>query len=267
MSRIASFYNGEAHIEFDAAKHGYVWREKGRNLPGVTEILRKTFPKDALMQWAANLASEARGNGATHDEARFAHRTVSREAADKGSLVHSFCEEFPNLDADELSDDDFPTDPQAKAACMAFIGWWRSHHVEVFDQELMVFSRALQYCGTLDLHARIDGEIAILDYKTSSGFFREMPVQLAAYAVALEEMTGERVSNGWIVRLDKKTAKFEPHFVPINDKLRRTWRCCLDWYRYLQHVDDLTQQVKAATREGTRICQTSMTSTIAAGLT
>lgn len=268
MGRLVSFYGGEAHIEFDPAKHGYVWKEKGKNLPGVTEILKKTFPKEALLQWAANLASEARGNGANHDDARFAWRTVSKEAADIGSSVHAFCEEFPNFDAEDLAGEEvWPKEPSARKACEAFIAWWASRHVKVLDQEKIVFSRALFYCGTFDLLAEVDGEIAILDYKTSSGLYREMPVQLAAYSVALEEMTGERVSNGWIVRLDKKTGKFEPHYVPINEKLRGTWQCCLDWYRCLQHVDDLTEQVKQATRRNDRICHTSMTSTAAAVLT
>jgi hypothetical protein len=262
MTRIVSFYGGECHIEFDPAKHVYVWKEKGRNLPGVTEILKACFPKDALMQWAANLASEARGNGASHDDARFAWRTVSRDAADKGSLVHAFCEGAPHYTPDNIP---WPEDKQVRAAAEAFWAWWTSRHVQVIDQEKIVFSRSLQYCGTLDLHAMIDGEVAILDYKTSSGFYREMPVQLAAYAVALEEMTGERICNGWIVRLDKKTAKFEPHYVPINDKLRRTWRTCLDWYRSLQFVDDLTDQVKQATLKGTRLCQTSIPSTVLIG--
>ena len=47
--------------------------------------------------------------------------------------------------------------------------------------------------------------VTLTDYKTSSGFFIDQFIQLAAYGLAIKEWLGIVVENFEIVRFDKKT--------------------------------------------------------------
>lgn len=263
-------------LKFDPVKHAYTY--EGKFVPGVTAIL-KILDKPALVQWAANCAVEHISNGyiarleagempettaflSLCQEAKTAHRRISREATDVGSAVHSFAESYLSNPQTPL-----PADPQAAKGATALITWANSHTIEPIHVEKMVFSKEHFYAGTVDFFGRIDGELCVLDFKTSSGLYLEMLLQLAAYAVALEEEANERIHHGWIVRLDKKTGKPTPYYVPLSDKLKKAWLHVRYAYREMQSVDDLLEQVREATKQGERACLTSMTSTAAAELT
>jgi hypothetical protein len=97
----------------------------------------------------------------------------------------------------------------------------------------MVFSHLYGYAGSMDALARKmnDGRgLVVLDWKTSNRLNDEYAYQVAAYAKALEEMTGvcvcftvyfglcyswqpitsgETVEEGWVVRFDKYRPFFE----------------------------------------------------------
>ena len=48
-----------------------------------------------------------------------------------------------------------------------------------------------------------NGQLVALDWKIGNGLYPEHLLQVAAYAKALEEMSGESVSEAWAVRLGK----------------------------------------------------------------
>lgn len=258
---IIPFYNGEAHIEYlEKARggHTYRWVEKNKFLPGPTSILPEIWEQQWKAPWMKKLACaymRAAGEAGRTDweaiekEAKQEDRRVSREATDIGSLVHKFCEEYP--------DGVMPDQAQAKAACEAFKRWHYQHDVEALEKEKVIFSRTLHYAGKFDLLAMIDGELCILDYKTSKVFAEESPAQLAAYAVAYQEMTGERVMHGWIIRLDKLTGEVDPHYVPLTTPLKKWWVKGVEWYWSRKQIANLSEQVKEATKEGTKVCLTS----------
>lgn len=229
-----TLYGGEAHLEFDERKHAYVWKEKGLPVAGVTSIL-KILDKPALVQWAANMAVahiqqgylalqeagemlEGSAFAALCQDAKTAHRRFSRDAANIGSMVHAFAE---SVLVDGRAT--MPTDEKAAAGANAFLTWFRSHKIEPIHVERMVLSRDWYYAGTVDFFGRIDGELCVLDFKTSSGLYLEMLLQLAAYAVALTEETGEQINTGWIVRLDKKSGKCETYKIPLTNQVKDAW--------------------------------------------
>lgn len=229
-----SLYGGEAHLEFDERKHAYIWKEKGLPVAGVTSIL-SVLNKPALVQWAANCASkyiqegyisraeageplETTGFLSLCQEAKTAHRRVSKEATDIGSTVHAFAE---SVLVDSRAK--MPTDPKAAAGANAFLTWFRSHKIEPIHVERMVLSRTWYYAGTVDFYGRIDGEMCVLDFKTSSGLYLEMLLQLAAYAVAITEETKEPIRTGWIVRLDKKSGTCQTFKIPLTDQVKDAW--------------------------------------------
>lgn len=238
-------YGGEVTIDFDVRKHAYTC--DGKFIPGVTSILKR-LDKPPLIQWAANMAAEHfRDNWragcdleALCKEAKGAHRRMSRDAADLGSIVHKFAEgvllgQNPPM----------PEGPASKG-CNAFLDWLERNHVEVIDSERIIFSRDDWYAGTTDLFGVINGKLTVADLKTSSGLYPEMLLQTAAYIRAIEEETKERVEQRMIIRLDKKTGDFEVYAFPYSERDVQCFRLLVQVDRFLKQLETEMEQRKAA---------------------
>lgn len=231
-------YNGEETVEFHDKLHRYKWR--GKMMPGVTSALG-ILDKPQLVQWAANTASEFwRENchrvtaGSTpedvHQEARLAHTRKRDEASGVGTIAHSYAEEKLKRDGlfvlpAGLSREQ---DVAMKAAIRAVDTFFNTHRVEVDFSERIVLSRDYGYCGTVDIVGKIDGVWGVWDFKTSKPYYRGKmydthKLQLAAYALPVEEEFGREVSKGGIIRLDKTTGVPELHPVDITPQLKDTW--------------------------------------------
>jgi hypothetical protein len=256
MAKVLSLYGGDVHLEFDDKAHAYFWREKGLPVAGVTSIL-SVLNKPALVQWAANCAAEyianayvaARENGGELEptaflslcqEAKTAHRKLSSEATDIGSAVHAFAEKVLIDRRASL-----PSDEKAAKGCAAFLDWFHAHKVEPIHVERMVFSRRWYYAGTVDMFGRLDDELCVLDFKSSSGLYLEMILQLAAYSVALEEETGERIDIGWIVRLDKRTGKCQPYRIPLTDREKDAWLRVREAHQMIGKIEEQLDGLRA----------------------
>ena len=64
----------------------------------------------------------------------------------------------------------------------------------------MMFSIQYKIAGTADLIAEYDGELAIIDYKTKTSpqneaWLHDHFLQLTAYSLMLEELTGKKASK------------------------------------------------------------------------
>ena len=68
--------------------------------------------------------------------------------------------------------------------------------------EVPVWHPVCEYAGTVDLVARdTDGRLVVLDWKRSKGIYKEHGYQVAAYAYAIAELTGEPVQTAYPVQL------------------------------------------------------------------
>lgn len=240
MTRLVSLYNNSVKLEFSKAKHAYTW--DGKFIPGVTSILQ-LLNKPALVPWAAGVAvSHILENFKDHfgrpelevlcREAKNAHRIFSRSAADIGTAVHKFAEQA--LVDRRVS---MPSNPEVRKGAEAFLGWLHKHKPVPIDCERIVFSKHWYYAGTCDMWGRLDGKLCVLDFKTSSGLYLEMLLQIAAYAIALEEETGERIDDGWIIRLDKKTGKCQPYHIPILRRYRDAFLRVREAHELITKID------------------------------
>ncbi len=280
MSASVSLYGGDVRLTFDDALHAYTAHLKntsaltdGKFVPGVTKILG-CLDKPALIQWAANMAgdyplvefdrqqlSSIDRDGLAYlcKEAKTAHRKFSKAATDIGKEVHAFAERA-------LVDQrvKMPIDPQARKGAEAFLGWLHATDMQPINIERMCFSQTHWYAGTCDFYGHINGDMAVMDLKTSSGLYPEMLFQLAAYAIAISEETGERIDHGWIIRLDKKTGRCEPHYIPLRQKLKSGFLSVKAAYDATKVADALVDEVKQASKEGRRACLTSTLSSTAA---
>ena len=86
----------------------------------------------------------------------------------------------------------------------------------------------------MDAVAYRGGTLVALDWKTSNGLYPEYLLQVAAYAKALEEMSGEAVSEAWAVRFGKKTPEFEARKVGDLDTAFNAFRAALYLWRAMK---------------------------------
>lgn len=185
-------YGGKVHLDFDPVKH--IYKINGKTANGVTtakDIIAKPF----LLFWAVNKACEyVKANitpGVALDEldiqkllqgAKTAHKDFAGSAADMGTYVHNWIEEFVNGE-----NPDMPTNERLQRVINDFLEWWNNTNVEVIHAERMLCSPKYMLAGTPDLVCKVDGKMTIMDWKTGSGIYPDMFLQLAAYALMWEE--------------------------------------------------------------------------------
>jgi len=216
----------------------------GKKYPSVTNILG-IIAKPALINWAAKeerlMVSEAAAN--LYEDAPLtpkmsrpaflstletrlgkekAHRKLLRKAGDIGTECHALIEW--NL-RQELKQEAGPEPRLSDKAMWAFASWenWRkSVKLEPISIEQIVWSETDEHAGTLDLLARVDGRLTVLDWKTGKAIYWEALLQNAAYSKSIFEMGhAAEMPAGIIVRLPKvetdpgfDTLTIEPEDMP-----------------------------------------------------
>lgn len=276
-----ALYGGTVYVWLDEEDHCYGVDFTDAKPDGVTTILG-LVPK-YLLPWVARttadyiqqgilerLAGEGEVGGsflaALCEEAKKEHTRKKVEAGNTGTLVHAFAEEIiaQGPQWEEILEDLMEaTDAAAHAGCMAFLDWWRKvGTVEEIQSERIVFSKKLFYCGKTDLVAKINGRLSVVDFKTGSGFYEDQPLQLAAYAYALEEELGTPITDGWIIHLDKVTGKCTPYFVDITKELKEDWEAVRIAWRAVKRNQDRHKEI----RKGKVKCQTLAPTTQAAAV-
>lgn len=258
--RTISLYSGSVTIEFDSDRHFYHVVGSEAKPDGVTTILG-LVPK-YLLPWVARVTSgyiadaliELIGTGepisesyvlGVCEEAKKEHTRKKEAAGDVGTLVHAFAEEV--IGGAEVDDEFWQATPEeAHPGCLAFLQWWKTVEIDkaTIESERIVFSRRLFYCGTCDLFATIDGRPTVVDFKTGSGFYEDQPLQLAAYATAIEEELGVEIKDGWIIHLDKETGKCTPYHVEITDELKTDWTAVRVAWRAVKRNQERHKQIK-----------------------
>ena len=123
------------------------------------------------------------------DEARDA-------AAAKGTAIHEAIYNWESIG-------ERPNDAVANQAVQAYDAWRTTVAMEVVASELTVWSPSDKYAGTIDQVCRnSNGHWSVIDFKTG-GAYPEAALQVAAYANALEELTGIPVDDAWILRIPR----------------------------------------------------------------
>jgi hypothetical protein len=262
---VHKLYDGSLTIRFDGRRHVYTCDEmrcadgSALMIAGVTSILKR-LSKEALIIWSANMAADyfrdclLDGYDASNPEevvtysvaevnaiakdARAAYRKKAAVAANVGKHVHSFAEARLKGDRSvqkpKLSSEDMIKYDNGVAA---FEKWFRSHDIELYHSERVLFSRRWLFCGTCDFVGKIDGEECILDFKTSTGLYPEMLLQTAAYQIAWEEETGRVCPVRWLVRFDKITGQCHSLRLPRD-------RSHEDAFIALREVDEIMKRIE-----------------------
>src|SRR3990167_1733062 len=185
--------------------HWYnVWKQKhngdkGRFVgcfPSSTTILN-AYPQSAyLTEWIAKQGwSEA--------------QAIKSAAGERGTNVHAGIEYL--LSGQEISQGymvpggRYPLSIEEYWRLSVFVDWYNEFKPEILGTEISVFSRKHKYAGRFDCLAKINGEITVLDWKTSSSIHENFPLQVASYAQAIEENSDMKIVQTGIVQVGNKS--------------------------------------------------------------
>lgn len=224
--------NGEV-CKFDEDDHEYLL-DDNTTIPGVTTITGILDKSQPIKWWAVNEArdyiKETMEPGKEYDEveineladsARTAHMNTSSNAISIGNLIHEYCEDYMDYLLHDAEEPRFPDNSEAQESCIEFLDWLEQNDVQPICMEQMVYHPSIGYAGTYDLKAEVNGELLVIDYKTSSGIYEDYLAQVTAYAFGEELRTGEDVDGIAILRFPKEKAGFEEKIITDREELER----------------------------------------------
>lgn len=245
-TRIEKLYNGEVEITFYEDSHRYKLTGEKTWLTSVTAITSIIDKSRVLINWAINLAKDhfqkfMEETGALSltvqdlepvvKEALNQHNVKRDEAADIGSQTHDIAQKIGEAMRDGLDIPKLPEDlPEGVVhGVSAFIEWVMTYNVKFLECERMLYSRKHNYVGLTDAIISIDGKKYLIDYKTSKGIYSEMQYQLAAYTLAYEEETGDKLDGRMLIHFDKLTGEFTVKEISDEENLKNqdTFLACL----------------------------------------
>lgn len=210
-------------------REGRFYMIDGEKYPSVTTIL-KAIDKPALIAWAANLeralVMEAaadlyadavalphqlpRAGYVLSLEQRLgtvkAHQKARDKAADIGTETHALIEWWLRKGLGQVVGPEPAVSDPAQWGFMAWQDWAKSVDLVPLFIEQVLYSRAHNYAGTMDLLALVKGRETVVDVKTGKAVYPEAGLQNVAYRAALVEMGHvEAMPAGVIVRVPKRT--------------------------------------------------------------
>ncbi len=246
------FYDNTIELRYEPKEHVYYRIEDGEFVAqdGVTSAIHIIDKSDALIPWgckmmAAKLLSTTpvmelptgdkiiKMSYADYETlvlaAKSAHKEKLDEAANIGSIAHSWIEQYIKAVLGENEDRKlellakFPDNERSRNCCIAALDWMQKHNVRWICTERKIYSRRYRYAGTLDGKAMVDScddplccpvpfkdRRSVIDWKSSNALYLEYVLQTAAYEFADEEELGQTIEDRWIIRLGKDDGEFDP---------------------------------------------------------
>lgn len=172
----------------------------GTRVSGVTTILGRFKESGGLLQWAFQQGK----SGVSH---LYEQRD---EAADAGKLVHDWVEnDIHGLPPPEIPDE---MKQRCESAHAAWQDWFLGSRFEIVATEVPIVSELHRFGGTVDAVAKDrNGNLCLLDWKTSNGVYVDYALQLAAYKLLWDEANPDKpITGGFhLARFAKEHADFE----------------------------------------------------------
>lgn len=208
-------------ITFD----GKAYRLDGQPLPRVSDIL-SVINKPGLNAWREQQGREKADR-------------ISKAAADLGTRVHAACEAVSR----EMMADGVFFGGTAEADLQPFVAAYErfvvAHVSRVLAVEHKVYHERHRYAGTLDVLAELtDGRVCVLDLKTSKSVDGvAYPLQLAAYATALEEM-GTPTDGRMVIHMPSdRPGRLFLHDFSDRERWDVRWRAAVRLYRHYHETE------------------------------
>lgn len=151
--------------------------------PRVTSIV-SIKAKPALYMFYASLPDYKTGEA------------IKAKSAEEGTLIHETIEAI-------LRNDPVVIPESIKPAISAFMDFYSQNDIVAHKIEERIVSKKHHYAGTMDVLADINGNLGVLDVKTSIAVYRDYSIQTSAYIEALKEDPNIPPLTRWILRVDQ----------------------------------------------------------------
>jgi ATP-dependent exoDNAse (exonuclease V) beta subunit len=128
---------------------------------------------------------------------------IVKKAAEEGTQVHELAEEYLNgAELNFLDERGRPQyNPDVWQMFLRFVEFWETHKPTLIETEVHLFSDKLKIAGTCDLIVEMNGELWLLDLKTSNQLQTVYELQTAVYGQCYEECFGKKIDRYGILWL------------------------------------------------------------------
>jgi len=156
----------------------------GKSYPSITTVL-SNYNKKAIYEWRQRVGEQE------------ANR-ISRAASGRGTKLHNAVEKYL---LNEMSDMKMQTMmPDTKELFLKVKPFLDSHIGDIYGIEQPLYSDKLGIAGRCDCIAEWEGELSIVDWKTSTRvkekeYIQNYFMQCSAYAEMFEERTGKPIKQ------------------------------------------------------------------------
>jgi len=194
----------------------------GNAYPSITTVL-SILSKDSIIKWRKRVGEEEANK-------------ISHQAATRGTAIHKLAEDY----IDNVEDWDKGAMPNNMFTFSRIKELIDQNINNVWFQEEFLYSDKLKCAGQVDCIAEWDGELSIIDFKTSrkpkkEEWITNYFIQASFYAAAFYERTGVPIKQGVIlIAVDHEN----PQVFKVNT------------YKYLQQFIDVRQQYKELKENG-----------------
>ncbi len=237
-------YKGKCRVRFYPNSHRYTVNGKPTS-GSVTGIIGIKDKSGGLLPWAVALAvnylrdKHIAGVQIFEDDfvlAEQQHTIKKVEAANVGTEVHDWVENYIKHTLKKKGYESMPQMPDTKEAQIgvnAFLDWITENKVVFKSSERAVYSKKYDYIGKMDIEAKVNGQLCLLDIKTSNDLRNDYYMQTAAYVRADEEESGREYEGRWLIRLAKETEKeYNARMKKKNDERARKGKDPVDFAPY-----------------------------------
>jgi len=244
MEKRIKFYKGKITILFDEERHRFSHLD-GSHIDSVTSATGKIDKSGPLMGWAINMMGLYLINNwnikkvkkesekiQLIDTAKREYRRMKQEAADIGTDIHKWAEQWIKGKKPTI-----PEEERTRNGVIAFMKWIKENDYKFIESEKIGYSQKYDFAGILDAIAKKDGELILLDFKSSKGIYPEMFFQTAGYQIMYEEETGKKIDKRIIVKFGKEDGEFEVKELDKDGKDKKAFLAALTIKRRLSQID------------------------------
>lgn len=201
----------------------------GTKVPGTTTVAKMIDDPGGLIHWAWQCGVDGKDYRAERDT-----------AASIGTLAHDMVEchitGIPHVPAPGLDENAVE---KAEQAFTAYLAWEKRTKLKIVQTEISLVSERYRFGGTLDAIGEIDGELCLLDWKSSNRIYPAYLLQLAAYTELWNENRGDfrPITGGaHLCRFSKDYPDFHHHHFASLGGEWEAFLHCLALYRARQTI-------------------------------
>lgn len=246
--------DGKHEIVFnDKPKARIRYRMDDKPAVSVTTFIKAGLPTgENLINWKIKQASAwvfdnvQKGSIATKDDvmkmSTYAWKDKAQQEADVGVILHDYAElkgkgYWEDAAMSLVNHKDHKDWSRIASATRAFDEFDQQNHDDIVKLEEIVGSLKYWFAGRFDRLAQRGKHLILTDYKTSKYFYPEQFIQDAAYAIAIEEWLGLKVTGFEVIRFPKDDTAFDSKLI-TDPKLVRQLKDqalrCLDTYNTMK---------------------------------